>query len=41
MHHRLTVRPDIELVSVGSLPRSTHKQRILEITSNTERKDNG
>ena len=31
MRHRLTVRPDIELVAVGSLPRSTHKQKILEI----------
>ena len=31
MHHRLTVRPQIELVAVGSLARSTHKQKILEI----------
>lgn len=31
MHHRLTVRPRVELVAVGSLPRSTHKQKLLEI----------
>ncbi len=31
MHHRLTVRPDITLVPAGSLPRSTHKQKLLEI----------
>ena len=31
MHHRLTVRPDVELVAAGSLPRSTHKQKLLEI----------
>ena len=32
MHVRLTVHPEIELVPAGSLPRSSHKQQLLEIT---------
>ena len=31
MHSRLTVRPEIEIVPAGSLPRSTHKQQLIEI----------
>ncbi len=38
MHHRLTVNPQIELVKVGSLPRSTHKQELLEIDQDRERR---
>ena len=32
MHDRLTVRPDIELVPPGSLPRSAHKKQLIEIS---------
>jgi len=32
MHDRLTVRPEVELVPPGSLPRSTHKTRLIEVT---------
>lgn len=32
MHQRLTVRPEIELVAAGSLPRTSHKQQLFEIT---------
>lgn len=31
MHDRLTVRPEIELVPPGSLPRSSHKKKLIEI----------
>jgi phenylacetate-CoA ligase len=41
MHHRLTVRPHVELVPAGSLPRSTHKQKILEIAASDGRADDG
>lgn len=34
MHDRLTVRPEIELVPAGTLPRSSHKKALIEITSN-------
>lgn len=32
MHDRLTIRPVIELVPAGSLPRSTHKTKLIEVT---------
>ena len=41
MHHRLTVRPVIELIPAGTLARSTHKQKILVIENGSERKDDG
>lgn len=31
MHDRLTVRPSIELVPAGTLPRSAHKQQLVEL----------
>jgi phenylacetate-CoA ligase len=31
MHDRLTVRPTVELVAPGSLSRSTHKKKLIEI----------
>jgi phenylacetate-CoA ligase len=31
MHDRLTVRPDVELVPPGSLSRSTHKKKVIEV----------
>ena len=31
MHDRLTVRPVVELVPAGSLPRTSHKQQLIEI----------
>ena len=31
MHQRLTVRPEIELVAAGSIPRTSHKQQLLEV----------
>lgn len=31
MHSRLTVRPEIEMVPAGTLARSTHKQKLVEI----------
>lgn len=31
MHSRLTVRPEVEMVPAGSLERSTHKQKLVEI----------
>lgn len=31
MHDRLTVRPEIELVPPGTLPRSSHKKQLIEI----------
>lgn len=34
MHDRLTVRPEIELVPPGTLPRSSHKKALIEITDN-------
>jgi len=30
MHERLTIRPEIELVPAGTLPRSSHKSQLLE-----------
>ncbi len=39
MHHRLTVRPEVELVAVGSLPRTSHKQEILVINPNADGKE--
>jgi phenylacetate-CoA ligase len=39
MHDRLTVRPTIELVPAGTLPRTTHKQQLLEIQTNDRRDD--
>jgi phenylacetate-CoA ligase len=31
MHDRLTVRPQIEMVPPGSLPRSSHKKKLIEV----------
>lgn len=33
MHDRLTVRPEVELVPPRSLPRSTHKTQLIEVTA--------
>lgn len=30
MHERLTIRPDVRLVPPGSLPRTSHKQQLIE-----------
>lgn len=30
MHERLTIRPDVQLVPAGSLPRTSHKQQLVE-----------
>jgi hypothetical protein len=31
MHDRLTVRPQIELVPPGTLSRSAHKKKVIEV----------
>lgn len=33
MHDRLTIRPTVELVPPGSLPRSSHKTQLIEIAA--------
>lgn len=33
LHDRLTVRPEVELVAPGTLPRSTHKTQLIEISA--------
>lgn len=39
MHDRLTVRPDIDLVPAGSLPRTSHKKQLIERTAPPQRPD--
>lgn len=31
MHERLTVRPSIEMVTAGTLPRTSHKKQLIEV----------
>lgn len=31
MHDRLSIRPEVELVPAGSLPRATHKKQLIEM----------
>lgn len=38
MHDRLTVRPEVELVPAGSLPRTEKKQQLMEIAPLTSEK---
>lgn len=38
MHDRLTVRPEVELVPAGTLPRTEKKQQLMEITPLTGEK---
>jgi phenylacetate-CoA ligase len=32
MHNRLTIRPEVELVPAGTLPRTEKKQKLIEIS---------
>ncbi len=32
MHSRLTIRPEVELVPAGTLPRTEKKQQLIEIS---------
>ncbi|GIU93461.1 MAG: phenylacetate--CoA ligase [Acidimicrobiia bacterium] len=36
MHRRFAVRPQVEMVAAGTLPRSTHKQKLIEIIDEKE-----
>lgn len=38
MHNRLTIRPDVDLVPAGTLPRTTKKQQLIEIAPLTSEK---
>jgi phenylacetate-CoA ligase len=38
MHNRLTIRPEVELVPAGTLPRTEKKQQLIEITPLTSEK---
>lgn len=38
MHNRLTIRPEVELVPAGTLPRTETKQQLIEITPRTSEK---
>jgi phenylacetate-CoA ligase len=38
MHSRLTIRPEVELVPAGTLPRTEKKQQLIEITPLTSEK---
>jgi phenylacetate-CoA ligase len=39
MHDKLTIRPEVELVSAGTLPRTSHKQQLIEITQDQKGND--
>ncbi len=39
MHQRLTVRPEITLVPAGSLPRTAHKQKLIDVRANEESRE--
>jgi phenylacetate-CoA ligase len=38
MHNRLTIRPEVELVPAGTLPRTEKKQQLIEISPPTSEK---
>lgn len=41
MHDRFTVRPEVHLVPPGSLPRTSHKQKLVEVRSSVEKGTSG
>ncbi len=35
MHDRLSIRPEVELIPAGSLPRATHKKKLIEMETSS------